>query len=577
MFDHIQPLEVGTMNSLALRRSAIALCIACLITAAVSAPATAAETELPLKTRIASATVYWGLAHVTRSGRVEVKPGMYRILCDDLPKAFTESSLQVSGLGTATATVLGVDILQMRGEVTETPRYKELEERLELLTVQRDSLGITLASLQDRKAFIANLGSYPFRNQPEEKEKLDIFRVADWKTLIDFLERERTAAERITYHINEQVQELEKEINWISSELNSMRSKGTWNKRVAIDCEVASAGNLDLDLTYIAPGATWDPEYTARYRTSDGTVELVYNAKLSQVTGEDWAHTSVMLSTAQPQVGAAPPKLTPYYITSLGDLLPVRGKLEKTQEYAAKMARAMEEAEGLADADVVVGASAPIPTAAADAISSEFATNLAIRKAVDLASGTDPRRFMVMTEEIEGEFTRYTAPRMSQKVYIQGTFTNTLEVPILAGTAEVYIETPGPGGKGTVSNFVGKEGLESVIAGEEFKLHLGVDQDMKVDHKQVKKERLTKPGAKTTKYRYSYLITLESFKRDSVTVTVQDRIPVSRVKEVKIDDVDLEPKPDEEGEDGILTWKLALPPKGKQEITIEYTIEYPGG
>jgi uncharacterized protein (TIGR02231 family) len=578
MYDHTRPPEVGIMNTLTIRRAVGIISVALFLSVAIFATLPSAkEMELTLETKIASATVYWGLAHVTRSGRVEVKPGMYRIICDDLPKAFTESSLQVSGQGTAKATVLGVDIVQLRGEVTETPRYRELEERLELLTARRDSLGITLASLQERKAFISNLGSYPFRNQPEEKEKLDIFRVADWKTLIDFLEKERTAAERKTYHINGQVQELKKEIDWITAELGSMRSKGTWNKRVAIDCEVASAGNLDLDLTYIAPGATWEPEYTARYRASDGMVELVYNAKLSQKTGEDWKRTSVMLSTAQPQIGAAPPKLTPYYITALGDVLYVRGKEAKAQEYAAKMARSMAEAEGLADTDALGGASVPIPTAAADAAASEFATNLVIRKAVDLASGADPRRFMVLTEELEGEFTRYAAPRMSQKVYIQGTFTNTLEVPILAGTAEVYIETPGPGGKGTVSNFVGKEGISSVIAGEEFELHLGIDQDMKVEHKQVKKERLSKPGAKTTKYRYNYLITLESFKGDSVTVTLQDRIPVSRVKEVKIADVDLEPKPDEEREDGILTWKLALPPKGRQEITIEYTIEHPGG
>jgi len=564
------------MNSPIIRKITVALFTLALLSASFLAfPSAAADTELTLETKIASATVYWGLAHITRSGRVEVKPGMYRIICDDLPKGFNESSLQVSGLGTAKATVLGVDIVQRRGEVTETPRYKELKDRLDLLTAQKDSLGITLSSLQERKAFISNLGSYPFRDKKDE-EKLDIFRVTDWKTLIDFLERERTSAERTTYHINKKVQEIKKEIDWITAELNSMRSKGTWNKRVAIECEVASAGHLDLDLTYIVPGASWEPEYTARYQTSDGTVELVYNAKLSQVTGEDWAQTSVMLSTAQPQVGAAPPKLTPYYIMMYDEVARQLERKMKAQEYAVAEMVAPAEGERLADTDALGGAGVRIPTAAADAAASEFATNLAIRKSVDLASGSDPRRFMVLSKGLNGEFTRYTAPRMSQKVFVQGTFTNTLEVPILAGTAEVYIETPGPGGKGTVSNFVGKEGIPSVIAGEEFELHLGVDQDMKVEHKRVKKERLTKQGAKTTKFRYSYLITLESFKKDSVTVTLQDRIPVSHVKEVKVADVDLEPKPDEEREDGILTWKFAMAPGGKQEVRIEYTIEYPG-
>lgn len=545
--------------------------------AILAIPSTAADTELTLETKIASATVYWGLAQVTRSGRVEVKPGMYRIICDDLPKGFTESSLQVSGLGTAKATVLGVDIIQRRGEVTETPRFKELKAKLDLLTVQRDSLGITLASLQERKAFISNLGSYPFRDRSEEKEKLDIFRVTDWKTLIDFLERERTETERTTYHINNKKQEIQKEIDWITAELNSMRSQGKWNKRVAIDCEVASAGHLDLDLTYLVPGASWEPEYTARYLTADGTVELIYNAKLSHYTGEDWEDVSVVLSTAQPHVGAAPPKLIPYYIT-------VRDERKLDLRRAGKAQSVVVEAElpQMAESDEARRPDAyspPLaPIAVEDAASagSDFATNLAIRKPVDLSSGADPRRFMILSKKLKGEFTRYTAPRMSLKVFMQGTFTNTLDVPILAGTAEVYIETPEPGGKGKISNFVGKEGIPSVIAGEEFELHLGVDQDMKIEHKRVKKERLTKQGAKTTKFRYSYLLTLESFKTDSVTVTLQDRIPVSHVKEVKVTNVDLEPKPDEEQEDGILTWKLALPPKGKQEITIEYTIEYPG-
>ena len=565
------------MSALMFRRFAGILSITTLLAAVLlSFPSAAADNELTLETKIASATIYWGLAHITRSGRVEVKPGMYRVICDDLPKGFNESSLQVSGLGTANATVLGVDIVQRRGEVTETPRYKELKDRLDLLTAQKDSLGITLASLQERKAFISNLGSYPFRERNDE-EKLDIFRVTDWKTLIDFLEKERTLAERTTYHINKKVQEIRKEIDWITAELNSMRSKGTWNKRVAIECEVFSDGLLDLDLTYIVPGASWEPEYTARYQTSDGTLELVYNAKLSQVTGEDWKNTSVMLSTAQPQVGAAPPKLTPYYIMMYDEVARKLERKMKAQEFAvaAEMA-APAEAERFADTDALGGAGVRIPTAAADAAASEFATNLSIRKRVDLSSGSDPRRFMILSKGLTGEFTRYTAPRMSQKVFVQGTFTNTLDVPILAGTAEVYIETPGPGGKGTVSNFVGKEGLTSVIAGEEFDLHLGVDQDMKVEHKRVKKERLTKQGAKTTKIRYSYLIMLESFKKDSVTVTLQDRIPVSHVKEVKVTSVDLEPKPDEEQGDGILTWKFEMSAGGKQEVRIEYTIEYPG-
>jgi hypothetical protein len=59
-------------------------------------------------------------------------------------------------------------------------------------------------------------------------------------------------------------------------------------------------------------------------------------------------------------------------------------------------------------------------------------------------------------------------------------------------------------------------------------------------------------------------------------VKLQDRIPVSAMKEIKVTNVDIEPKPAEEREDGILSWNLAPAPKQKTEIRIAYTIEFPG-
>jgi uncharacterized protein (TIGR02231 family) len=555
--------------------SLISIAVLSLITG-VDAGIAGAGKEAVLETKISSATLYWGLAHVTRTGRVEVKPGSYSIVCDDLPMGFTESSLQVSGSGTARASILGVDIIERPGEVTETPRYKELKERLENLTAKKDSISILLASLGNRQEFIANLGSYPFRERKEE-EKLDIFRVQDWKTLIDFLDRERTAASRQVYKLDKEAREIQKEIDWVSSELNSMRSKGTWNKIVSVDCEVASAGYLDMELTYIIQNASWSPEYTVRYMTASDEVELVYNSKIRQVTGEDWKDVSVVLSTAQPQIGAAPPQLPPFYITMRRERELRVGRMEQA-------VAEMEKAEKLAaDMDTYVDVAAlpsppvtPVAVEGAAAAGSEFATNLSIKKPIDLASGADPRRFMVLTTNLAGDFSRYTAPRVSANVFVKGKFKNELDVPILGGTAEVYIESPAPGGKGRISNFVGREQVPSVVSGEEFDLHLGADQYIKAEHKRVKRERQSKQGAKTTKIRYSYLITLESFKQDSITVTVQDRIPVSNIKEVEVKDVDLEPKPDEEREDGILTWKIHMEPGTKREITIEYTIQFPG-
>jgi uncharacterized protein (TIGR02231 family) len=555
-----------------------------IVIAPTAPPAAETAAEEQMETKIASATIYSGIAQVTRTGRIDVKKGIYRIVCEDLPAGFNESSLQVEGAGTARAAILGVDIIELPGEVSETPKYKELKERLESLEAGRDSLQITLQSLHKRREFITSLGSYPFQEQ-KEKEPLDIFRVQDWKNLMDFLEKERILVERKLYDVGIKAKKIMEKIEWIKMELNTMRVKAQWKKLVAIDCEVASAGHLDFDLSYIVEGADWTPEYNVRYAAADDIVELTYNARIRQVTGEDWKNVSVILSTARPQIGAAPPELEPYYVVMrqrapLGYGYDKESKLEetivgKTLESEA-LVRIGGELHVRGGSSAYTPPTAPVSQAEMISESSDFATNLTIKKAVDLESGADPKRVTVLRQELTGEFSRNTVPRLSQNVFIRGGFENTLGIPILSGGAEVYIETPGPGGKGRTSNFVGKETLEPVIAGEEFELHLGADQDIKVEHERVKKERLTKRGAKTTKIRYSYLITLESFKKDSVEVTVQDRIPVSSLKDIKIEKIDIDPKPGEEQDDGILTWILEMAPGGKQEITIAYTISFPG-
>jgi hypothetical protein len=100
---------------------------------------------------------------------------------------------------------------------------------------------------------------------------------------------------------------------------------------------------------------------------------------------------------------------------------------------------------------------------------------------------------------------------------------------------------------------------------------------VRVEHVLKKKETLSRADSKNTKIRYTYLITAESFKRGPAELQIEDRIPVSTIKEVKVDDVELVPEPDEQTDDGLLTWKLAMEPGDSREITVQYVVEFPSG
>jgi uncharacterized protein (TIGR02231 family) len=533
-------------------------------------PAMAAESDIALRTKIVSATVYADRAQVTRSGRIELGAGSWKIVCDDLPQAFDEASLRVEGAGAAETRIMGVDVVTLRGRIAESPRYKELKGKLERLSGRRDTLRIELGAFQSSLAYLDDLAKFPFE-KGSSKLATEIFRVQDWKNVLEFLGAERVKTnERIDGH-SKKIAKLSEEIAWIEKELANMRMRDDWSKRVAVDIEAKTAGPLEIDLVYNVGGASWAPEYTIRYRTADEAIVLGYNARIRQSTGEDWSGVAVTLSTARPQIGAASPEIQPYYLArrmprimkSTVDESKVRGGRDKETSYDLAQA-------AVAPAPEVFEAERP----GADLETSSFAATFSVPKRIDLPSGADPRRVLILEDRLAGALSRHAAPRLSQNVFVRAAASNTLAVPLLAGIADVYVETGT--GAAAQSTFVGKVALQQIAPGQEFPVPLGADQDYKVTQKLEKKEYLAKEGAATKKIRYHFVVALESFKKEAVPVKIQDRIPVSTLKEVRVTSVDLSPRPAEQLENGIVTWNLAPAPKSKVEIRVAYTIEFPG-
>ncbi len=205
---------------------------------------------------------------------------------------------------------------------------------------------------------------------------------------------------------------------------------------------------------------------------------------------------------------------------------------------------------------------------------SEAAANLVIAKPVDLESGADARRVLVVKRRIPGRFVREAVPRYSDHVFVRGTLENPLDVPILAGPAEVYVESEPARGGPAVTNFVGKDAIDDVAPGEEFAMYLGADQSLKVEH-DVEREVLSRSGSKKTKIRYTMSIVSESFRSSSAELWILDRVPVSLLKDIDVRDVEVLPEADTHDDEGVLTWKLTLDAGESAEVGATYTVEYP--
>ena len=68
------------------------------------------------------------------------------------------------------------------------------------------------------------------------------------------------------------------------------------------------AGEIDIIISYLVPGASWAPSYVVRLG-DDGELWLELRASIAQATGEDWSAVAVEVSTASPQRWVELPEL----------------------------------------------------------------------------------------------------------------------------------------------------------------------------------------------------------------------------------------------------------------------------
>ena len=105
---------------------------------------------------------------------------------------------------------------------------------------------------------------------------------------------------------------------------------------------------------------------------------------------------------------------------------------------------------------------------------------------------------------------------------------------------------------------------------------LGADQDVRLTRTIVPATRTEGFFSKDDVTRYSVKIEVGNFKRSKITIMVFDQVPKSAHNDVEIELQGTSPKPLAPPDvDGVLRWKLTIPPQQTREIVFHYEIERP--
>ncbi|MEV6645845.1 DUF4139 domain-containing protein [Amycolatopsis sp. NPDC051371] len=505
---------------------------------------------------IVAVTVYPQQARITRRGKAPLDGGP-RLTFAGLPLSLDPGSVRVTGTGPALIT--GVDV---RTERHATPA----DTALRALVEQRRADQATLDGVVDDEAaeamkvdLLTSLakrsgGSFAKALAAGTAEPSRVAEVTDALSarLATALKSRRAFSERVT-RLREDLAALDRRI-----ESHSARSEED-STSVVVELEISDvSGSAELELSYVVPGANWEPGYDIR--VSGTSVTVLSYGLVSQHTGEDWPECELALSTARPAVSVVVPELSPWYLDRVHPVPPA-----PAAAYGGS-GGGIPEGAPRARFTALVAAPAMAPKFAAVEQGTTAVTYRPSRP-VAVPSGAQGHRTTLAELSLTAVLGYVTAPVLAEEAYLRATVVNTSSFALRPGRASVFHD----------AEFVGTTSLEAWAPGEELELALGVDDRIRVERELVRRtaSKATLSGQKRREAEYK--ISVANHGPREAVVTVLDQAPVSRDDAVTVRDVKTSPEPVETSELGEFTWKLTLAAGETKTVTLSYRVDVAKG
>jgi len=266
---------------------------------------------------IDSVTVYPDRAKVTRIAHLELKAGEHALTIENLPMGTIDASLRATVRGVDGITFLGLSHRVEHHLETPNERVAELLRQIRKLEDRdRRAMSDRREVFSSQKELVATMVENAGERMGEEVA-VDCMDVSRWEAAYGFVGDKLRAVNDSLRGVQRELDSLDQLIEKVRSEFGELSAREeTATKTVQIDLDLKRAGAVTVTLDYMLHGATWTPLYDARLAEDRQSVELAYNAEISQQTGEDWDDATLSLSTTTPSQGVGPGSLEPWFLAT---------------------------------------------------------------------------------------------------------------------------------------------------------------------------------------------------------------------------------------------------------------------
>lgn len=554
----------------------------CTLISGTATPAGSDAKSIHLKSKITEVTVFLNQAQVTRSGVRTLAPGQYRFVIEPLPDDIEEENIRVNG--SKNMVLQDIQYKTVEQETVDKLRVTHLETQKETLDQQLAELNDKTDEAKKEKKFIDKIVERITKS--DNKSGNSDLNPDHWIKMVNFY---RTKTESLNKELREtrrQSEKLSKKLEKTKKELSKSKEKKDLN-RLEVLARVSKEGNARLTLTYIVNGPYWDPVYDMHVSSTQRIVNLYYNARVQQDTGEDWTNVKLKLSTADPDTSESHPVLSQWKLSLIQPQPPqkgveggVVGDVERKTNASSNMYQMT--AVNYADSKETTTFNIDGADVATTVDDQGMAAAFVLPGTHTIKSDDEIHRVPVMNQTFKGHFRYSTIPDLSESAFLKVKISNNTKFHILQGTANIYLD----------NGFVSTSSLKYAAPGASFWTFLGEDKAISVTHTLVNKTRREK--GKKTIITVENLITVESHKKTAEELVIWDKLPISQDKAIKVTLLEPQQSPilvkggpglksKSELTDGMLMqnesnyleWFYKMTPGRMIKIPFKYKVEYP--
>ena len=342
-------------------------------------------------------------------------------------------------------------------------------------------------------------------------------------------------------------------------------------------------------LKYLVSDCGWAATYDLSALDLNQQINLKYKAQVYNNTGNAWKDVVLTLSTADPNLSASHPELSPWYLSHYAPQLTTNGlvfsanreKKDFRQEAVQNINKANERAY---DNYYIGGEELESEIQIEDNVYklrlgqnvgnqnvqmknieiSELTTEFEIKNRFSCPSDAKPYMVDVKDMNLDATFSYITVPKLDRAAFLLAHIADWQDLDLIPGPTHVYF-----GGQ-----YVGMSRIDTRNVSDTLSLSFGRDDKVTVMRK-LKKEMSTKRVmGNTKKEAYLYEIAVRNNRSVPIKIEVYDQVPISQSNDISVfvDEISEGTKDELTGE---VVWNLTISSGGVQSKEIGYTVKYP--